>query len=254
MTVITDPQQDEQIVGNKPFNILVCVPTHEQVHALFAYDLAQMMNLTLAVMPAEMGHDVGLAMNIGTYIHKSRTELLEMALQAGATHVLWLDSDMRFPADALLRLLQHQQPVVGINYSKRRMPPEFVAIKRVPEVDGDGDLGEICVTDERSTGLEEVEALGFGCVLMETEALMGLPDPRQEPWFFYQLTNDGRTIGEDVYFCKFMLRDKLGLRIFVDHDLSWQCSHIGSFEYRTSHAAAAMHDGYVNYDPAAEEA
>jgi hypothetical protein len=252
-------EADETLVGKqfKPYNILVCIPSHETIPALFAYDLCQMMNLTLSVMPSEMGHDLGLAMNIGTYIHKSRTELLEQALASGASHILWLDSDMRFPPDALLRLLRHQKPVVGINYSKRRFPPEFVAIKRVPDPEALDDFGEFLLTNEESTGLAEVDAVGFGMVLMETEGMEALPDPRHEPWFTYKQTKAGQTIGEDVYFCKYMLQERLKHRILVDQDLSWECAHIGSFQYRCSHAALAMEDGLVNYPTpavAAEEA
>jgi len=255
MTIITDPnaQPDEQIIGANAMNILVMVPCGEMLHSLFAYDLVQMMNLTLSVMPPNAG-DIGLMMNIRTYIHRSRTELLEGALAAGATHVLWLDSDMRFPPDALLRLLQRDLPIVGINYAKREMPPSFVAIKKVPDPDDPSAKGQVLVTDEKSTGCEEVDALGFGCVLMETSALIGLPDPKVEPWFSYRQTASGDTIGEDVYFCKYMLQERLGQRIFVDHDLSWDCAHLGAFSYKTAHAAAARDDGSVNYEPAAQEA
>lgn len=251
--VLKRPEDDEVLIGHKPFNILVCIPAHYKCHSLFTYSLTQMTNLTIAVLGPQ--HDVGVAMNIGTYVHKSRTELLQAALNADATHVLWVDSDMRFPADALLRLLRHQVPVVGINYAKKDMPPEFVAIKRVPEAEAaEGDYGAFLRTDEKSTGLEEVDAVGFGLVLMETAALADLPDPGKDPWFWYKQTSDGRTIGEDVYFCKYMLQERLGQRIFVDHDLSWECSHIGDFEYRCAHAALAEDDGSVRYQDQPEEA
>ena len=220
---------------DSPYKIIVLVPSHESNHALFTYDLCQMMNLSVAAIPAHLGHELGFAMNIGTYIHKARTELLQVALGEGATHVLWIDSDMRFPQDALLRLLQHQVPVVGINYSKRRWPPEFVAIKRVPTKEG--DVGEMLRTDADSTGLEEVDAIGMGLVLMETDFMVNLPDPEKDPWFKFKMMPDGREVGEDVYFCKFIIKDLLKEKIFVDHDLSWQCSHLGTHEYRCGHAA-----------------
>ena len=203
-----------------------------------AFDLAQMMALTVSFMPPDEGHELGLHMNVGTYIHQSRTELLQSALELGASHVLWLDSDMRFPTDSLLRLLKRDVPVVGINYSKRRLPPEFVAVKKIPwEAD---EVGEACITSEESTGLEEVDALGFGMVLMETATLVNLPDPLHDPWFWFDKTPAGRVIGEDVYFCKFMLQDRLSQRIFVDHDLSKECAHIGGFEFRCDHAEEAV--------------
>jgi hypothetical protein len=188
---------------------------------------------------------IALAFNVGTYVHKSRNELLLDALTAHeqdperprATHILWLDADMRFPRDAAIRLLKHQVPVVGINYSTRKMPPEFVAIKQITQ-DEDATSGSKLVSDwEESTGLEEVDAIGFGFVMMEAAALVNLPDPRYDPWFFFEMTKHGTLMGEDVYFCVKMLKERLGLRVLVDHDLSKDCSHIGDFEYKLYHPA-----------------
>lgn len=215
--------------------IKILIPTHEKVDALFAFDLAELMAYTAAAMPE--GTQLGMEMNIGTYIHQSRTELLQAALEEGATHVLWLDSDMRFPASALLKLLSNNVPIVGINYPKRRMPPEFVALKKIPWEDD--EVGEVLVTNDETTGLVEVDGLGFGCVLMDTSVLANLPDPQHDPWFWFDKTPAGRTIGEDIYFCKFMLQDRLNQRIFVDQDLSRDCGHLGQFEFQCHHVAMA---------------
>jgi hypothetical protein len=220
----------------QPIKIQILVPSHAHVHALFAYDLAQLMTLTTSLIPPDEGHQIGLSMNVGTYIHGSRTQLLQEALAMNVTHILWIDSDMRFPRDALIRLLARQVPIVGINYSRREIPASFTAVKKLPTPDGTED-GVFLVTGPESTGLEEVDSLGFGMVLMETSALAGLPDPRKEPWFWYERTASGRMVGEDVYFCMHMLRDRLKQTIYVDHDLSWQCAHQGDFEYKCAHAA-----------------
>jgi hypothetical protein len=210
------------------------------VKALFAYDLAQLMSFTAAVMPDTCS--IALAFNVGTYVNRSRTELLLDALTAHekdphrpkVTHILWLDADMRFPRDAAIRLLKHQLPFVGINYSTRRMPPEFVGIKEITS-DEDPKSGAKVETLEDSTGLEPVDALGFGCFMMEAAALVNLPDPRYDPWFFFEMTKWGNLMGEDVYFCQKMVKETLKERIFVDHDLSKECSHIGDFEYKIYH-------------------
>ena len=221
-----------------PLQIAILVPTHEKVDALWAYDLAQMMAFTTSFMPPDQGHSLGLLMATNTYIHKSRQELLKRALDDGATHVLWLDSDMRFPQHTLLKLLANDVPVCGINYSTRRTPADWVAIKRVPE--GDDTEGERLATLEESEGLEEVAIIGFGAVLMEAATLVSLPDPNDIPWFMFGKTEHGADIGEDAWFCLKMLRDVCNERIFVDHDLSKQCAHIGQFEYRLHHAEATQ--------------
>jgi len=203
-----------------------------KVDTLFAYDLAQMVAFTTAVMPENCS--IGIHMSIATYIHKARTEILQDALEQGATHILWLDSDMRFPKDTAIRLLQRQVPFVGINYSTRVMPPGFVGIKRVPRGDDPTD-GERLQTTDATTGLEECDALGFGAFMMEAAPLSRLPDPDYTPWFWFEKTEFGQTIGEDVYFCLKMIQDHLGERIFCDQDLSKECGHLGQFEYKFYH-------------------
>lgn len=217
----------------QPFKINIAIPSHESCHMLFAYDLAQLVALTMGIMPADEGHSLGISSDIGTYVHVARTELLQHSIETEATHVLWLDSDMRFPADALIRLLKHQVSVVGVNYSKRRIPAEFVAVERFPT---EGNIGSFLYTGPESTGLAEVQAIGFGCVLMETAALKNLPDPKKEPWFWYERLPDGKMVGEDVYFCR-LIKRLFGTRLFVDQDLSWQCEHMGSFGFKCAHAA-----------------
>lgn len=220
-----------------PINIAICVPTHSSVEALFAYDLAQMMAFTASVMPEHCA--IGLHMNINTYLHKSRTELLQDALSSGATHLLWLDSDMRFPKDTAIRLLQRDVPFVGINYAKREMPPDYVAVKKIPRESDDPTDGIVLATTDESTGLEEVDVLGFGAFMMDAAALSTLPDPRYDPWFWFDKTEHGEDIGEDAYFCLKIVQDHLNQRIFCDHDLSKECGHIGNFEYKLYHAEAA---------------
>lgn len=209
--------------------IAILVPTHESVPALFAYDLAQMQATTLATFPE--GLELGLYMEVGTYVHQARESLLRQAIEDGAHFALFLDSDMRFPPDALLRLLAHGSPVVGINYAQRGVPTDFVAIKRVPEEPG--QIGEKLVTNEDSTGLEDVDAMGLGVCLIETAAVRRLPE--DEPLFWFDRRWPGDHIGEDVYF--FRALRGVGIQPRVDHDLSKECGHIGHFTFQTIHAA-----------------
>lgn len=212
--------------------IAILVPTHESVPALFAYDLAQMQAHTIAAYPPEAGLELGLYVEIGTYIHQARESLLRQAVADGAHFALFLDSDMRFPPDTLLRLLAHGSPIVGINYAQRGMPTDFVAIKRVPE--SPEERGEKLVTGPDSTGLEDVDALGFGACLIETAALGRLPEG--EPWFWFERRWPGDHVGEDVYF--FRALRGVGIQPRVDHDLSKECGHIGHFTFQTAHAFA----------------
>jgi hypothetical protein len=201
--------------------IAIAIASHDTLPALFAYDLASLAAYTTAALPDEV--EMGIVMVTGTYIHSARAELMETMIEDGATHMLWLDADMRFPRDTLVHLLQHNLPMVGANYSKRAFGEGFTALKKV------GVTGEQLRTTDESEGLEEVEGIGFGCVLIQAKALLGLPHPEEVPWFQNRYLGEGLWMGEDIHFCE--LVRKAGGRIFVDHDLSKAVAHIGQMEY-----------------------
>lgn len=213
--------------------VAVGIPSHGEVSSLTTHSLARMMMQAGAGAAHDLVEQVGVYMVTNTYIHRAREELAEQALKVDATHILWIDADMTFPQDALFRLLQHDKDIVGVNYSKRGLPPEFTAAKHIDwETDEDS---EKLVTASDSTGLEEVDGIGFGLVLMKTHVFNRLASER--PWFWYEQKDYGH-VGEDTYFCK--LAQDVGISIYVDHDLSKQCSHVGEFEYMPIHAEDAM--------------
>lgn len=203
--------------------VALAIPSHENVPALFAYDLAALCAFTASAMPESV--EFGINMVTGTYIHSARQELADVVREQGADWVLWLDSDMRFPRDALVKLLQHKAPVVGINYSKRQFGGGFTGIK---------SEGAQLQTTASSEGLERVEALGMGCLLMRGDVFAALPDPAETPWFQHRHLGGGKWMGEDVWFCQ-LLREA-GVQILADHDLSLECTHVGQMEY-TVHTA-----------------
>jgi hypothetical protein len=200
------------------------IPTHDMVSARFMYDYARLVAFTVAHMPPHVV--LGQHMVQGTYVHSARQDLLE-AVKGRSDWIVWFDTDHSFPQDAVIRLMSHDQDVVGINYATRNQEePSYVAIKSIFPP-------ERLETKHTSRGVEEVEAMGMGLVLIKGGSLVNLP-PVEEigPWFQQKWDPEhGQWIGEDVYFMS-LLREKLGLRLFVDHELSLLSSHIGPFEYR----------------------
>lgn len=201
-------------------------PTRDTVPASFAVDLAQLYAYTRERGP--WGPDVTVGFVASTYIHVGREWFLEAARKQGATHVLWLDTDMSFPRETAVLLAMHDHPIVGCNYRVRQPSGLFTA---------QSDASVRIETTETSTGLEAVGALGFGVVLMRTDIVADLP----RPWFRHGLNAQGGDIGEDIMFCR-ALRDA-GHTIYVDHDVSKEIGHVGTRTYRTveeqSHAHVA---------------
>lgn len=207
--------------------VAVCIPSQDQVAMPFAKSFASMMQFLGATVVADGVMSIFPLWLAGTYIDRSRSTLVRLALSKGATHLLWLDTDMTFPKDALLRLMGHNADIVGVNYSKRRQPLEPTAIKRL---DADKQIVSRLYS-AGCTGTEEVDAIGFGCVLVRAEVFEKVPPPG-----FRTIYSEKHAawIGEDTYFCE--KARKAGFKVLVDHDLSNKVGHVGSFEYTNEHA------------------
>lgn len=231
------------------YKISILIPTHNNVPWQFAISLANMIGYTIANYADQVAITTHCVSS--TYIHRARQQLWDEAAEYGAHYVLWLDSDHGFPMDALVRLLSRDEPIVGINYSTRSQPLRYVAVKRA-QIDHmeDGLGGKICQTTPESTGLEEVEALGFGMVLMKLGAIYPTLDKETLDFGFAGadegLSADGKDmVGEDVYFCR--KARAAGWKVMVDHDLSKDCTHVGDMEFKLDHVWAYAEEG-INVD------
>jgi len=139
------------------------------------------------------------------------------ALEQNATHTLWIDSDMSFPEDTLLRFLRRDEPIVGINAMSRRPPYRCTAQVRPDEP---------MVTNPDSSGLEKAHRMGFGMMWIATSVFREM----EAPYFDFEWVPEKNCWrGEDYYF--FEKARKLGHSFYVDHDLSLWVQHHGDFGF-----------------------
>jgi hypothetical protein len=218
MTII-DPNAEARQAKTR---VAICIPCGDDVKAGFAFDLASMVGATAHNMP-----DVELRMFMGksSILPLGRHRLVEDALAGGATHILWLDSDMRFPKHTLFRLLAHQQPVIGCNYPTRAMP-----VQPVTHAD---EAGNRVFTEAGAEGVESVASTGLGVMLVDADLYRQIP----APWFMVGWNAQaGSYEGEDVYFMRKVRQ--AGLPVLIDHGLSQDIGHIGEWEFRHEHSLA----------------
>lgn len=136
-------------------------------------------------------------------------------------YLFCVDSDISFKSDTLKKLLAHNKPIVGGIYIQRK-PGQHIL-----EVYTNGRNTPYEEIADKS--LVEVEALGFGCVLINSDVLRNM----EYPHFVYKSAIDHRyTVSEDVYFCK--KAKSLGFNSYVDPSIT--CKHHGDwvFEVNTS--------------------
>lgn len=142
-----------------------------------------------------------------------RNALVRWAIDNNATHILWIDTDSKFPPHALQKLLAANKPFIGANFALK---------------DGSGASAASSSDTERlvprKTGIEECKVLGFGLTLTRMDVLKAVG----EPWF--KESDDRDFPGDEVRFCE--LAAAKGFVPFVDHELSSLCGHMGLFEYK----------------------
>jgi len=220
-----------------PVRIAICVPSRGTVPIGFATDLAELVMFTTTTLVNDGVLDLGIIVGENTYITKNRQDLAEQALRDGATHLLWLDDDMRFPQDTLLRLFSRGKDIVGVNYVTRRMPTIPITIQTTGLEEG--TIKKRLFPSEEDPALVPVDAVGFGAVLIRAPVFNTI-GPR--PWFEQYFSREHDCwIGEDVHFC--MLARAAGHTVWVDTELSTEIAHCGAFEYRLDHAIAWREEG-----------
>jgi len=150
----------------------------------------------------------------------SRQELVARSLREKCTHILFLDADMIFPADLIIRLVQRDKDFVAVNCTSRMFPVEHIA----------HDLKGERIDSRKRYGLQKVQHVGLAVALIRAEVFRSM----SPPLFMMEWVPDIQAFcGEDVYFCARAQQE--GYDIYIDHDLSHEVYHRGGFTYGPGH-------------------
>ena len=128
---------------------------------------------------------------------------------------MWIDSDMKFSPNALVRLLDHDKDIVGAFYNKRTPPYETV-----------GHL--LDASNLASGGLRQADIMPGGFVLVRREVYEKLSPPWYRESYDLHLASEGDpdgTVGEDVNFSRAAIAG--GYDIWCDLDLTFEMGHVG---------------------------
>ena len=152
----------------------------------------------------------------------NRNYAVREAHASDCSHVLFIDSDMVFPHDALLRLLSWERPIVGALYARRVHPFATLGYLLDPETkDECAEAGE----------------MGIGLVLIEMPVFEALEQPYfRDPAVYagnpelegFDLTGipPGDTIDDSIWFSKAARR--AGFQLWIDVPLTLQTGHIAT--------------------------
>ena len=186
--------------------ILIAVPSMDQVPVQFRQSLAMLQKVG----------DVALSFQVSSLIYTARDALAKTAIDMGADYIFWLDSDMVFPPDTLVKMLETMKEkgldiLTGV-YFKRMAPYRPVLYDEMNE---DGTV--YTEFKDIPDGLFEVGGCGFGCVLMKTSVVIDVLATH-----LAMFTPMARA-GEDIAFC--CRRRSCGYKIIADPSIP--LGHVG---------------------------
>lgn len=184
--------------------VFLATPAYDgKVHVQFSIALAE-THTVLSI------NGIGLQIQIncsGSLLVAERNRLLEAFVNSDCTHLLCVDSDLGWPANAVLEMLKHDVDIVCGCYPTRA---------------DNMFLFRSCVNEDKSLvknekGLIKAEYVPAGFMLIKREAILAMRDhfpelkfvPKQEvkgSFSGYCLFNtevwEGEFWGEDYYFCR----------------------------------------------------
>ncbi len=193
---------------------MILIPCMDMVHTSFMRSLLLM----------EQTGDVMYGFQQGSLIYDSRNRLLDVARQSGVDRLLWFDSDMLIPMNAMRMLsddIDAGCDIVSGLYFKRKTPggPVIYSECCIQKIAPDQLLPTATpYEDYPKDQLFEVEAFGFGCVMMTMEAVEKLVDKFGAMPF---MPVGG--FGEDLSFC--MRARQAGIKLWCDSRV--RLGHVG---------------------------
>ena len=193
--------------------ILIAVPCMDQLPAQFAHSLATLTSYGIE------DTQISVWFNLGSLIYTSRDQIAKKALLDEADLVMWFDSDMVFAPDTMKRMLKFiddgADMVTGVYY--RRTVPFTPTVFKTMDIDYEKQTASWTEFGEIPDEPFEVEACGFGCVLMKTEMFAAVF--AQFGAMFSPIGN----VGEDIAFC--WRARQCGYKIIADPSIA--LGHVG---------------------------
>jgi len=188
---------------------LIAVPCMDMVAAPFAQSLAAL----------NKQGDCIISFLIGSLIYQSRDNLAIQAIREQCDYVMWFDSDMIFPPNTLMKMLDHMKEgrdiVTGL-YFRRRNPFTPVLFSKLEENE-EGVCSWADYNDYPKNSVFEIAGCGFGCCIVKTEVFADLLGK------YGSCFTPFGGVGEDLAFS--MRAREAGHKIWCDSTI--KCGHVG---------------------------
>ena len=170
-------------------NIKICIGvTHS---GMFPWQtVATLLRLKFPENCEKKFHMIGSSL-----IYEAREAIADYSIQMGSEYLLYLDSDMQFPDDMVLRMIEHLENhpdwglVTGMAF--RKVAPYQPCFYSKVDVCEEEVILETPLKFP-DYGVLKIEGCGMACCMIRTSAFKDLP----KPWFFPK-----PVLNEDLSFC-----------------------------------------------------
>lgn len=234
-----------------PLKIMVATPHTNDMEANYTHSIA----LLFPAMPAHYNYQVFE----NALLSEGRSDMVKLAVEWDADFLLFLDSDQKFPADLLKRLISLKRDVATGVYYKRKSPFHPLVYEFMPN----GQVRNLTTLPDKPF---RVDACGAGCLLISKKVIKSftkdvkLGDGLFEDRFFGQpfhhitflneKTGEPEQLSEDVSFCHRL--QFLGFEIWADPTI--RIGHEARFTVYKEHfdqmlAAELAHDKVGDGEP-----
>lgn len=202
---------------DRQVRLAICIPARDQMHTATSYDL-----WNLAQHLAARNIQSKLFISPGTLIANQRHELVLAATEWGATHVMFIDSDITFSASCVTALIEQDEEIVGAAYSKRAPPFITTAWYSIDNWD------TWVRTNEVDETLIQVDCMALGFCLIKVDVF----DRIEQPWFQLGFYN-GQYTGEDIEF--FRKVKEANIPVWLDIEVTKALGHLGTHAFNVVH-------------------
>ena len=215
--------------------VFIAVPSMDTIPALFAQSLALL----------QRDCEVQIGWEVGSLVYHARNNLARQALKTDADYVLWLDSDMVFAPDTLIRMLKvcmdNDIDFLTAVCFRRKPPYTPCLFDRLEKVEKGASYTALMSVPE---GLFKVGGCGFAGVLMASDVLLSVQSK-----FNGRMFDPMDGFGEDVSFC--WRARQCGYEIWCDSSIEF--GHVGNCIVTRGYFEAYNGGGNVSESKTGEE-
>lgn len=260
--------------SNKPPHIFIATPMFGG-SANYMY-MISLINLLTKLGQAGIPSMFEIAAN-ESLITKARNILVEGFLKSSATHMLFLDADLGFDADDVIRMIQADKDLIGGQYAKKKINWDVVkrVVQGVPDIPpahvnaviaestfrpiGDTmsfDINQPVEVESIATGMmlikrevfegmieklgDEINIISGGSETMDPKTMTRVTDAHRKAYSFFDVSIDPASrayTSEDFTFCKRWRQ--IGGQVFL---APWtRTVHVGTYEYVCDLGAVAKY-------------